>query len=223
MANWNKMMEAFGNAVGRKVGKPNKTSEMISDIGRKGDSEEFINGERAGQFLKNKATDIEYDKMYGRLDDNARSVFDAYNLDDERSYGPNGAYRMAIERAGVDPNEVPYDIDSWRETFGFDISEPAPRSMNVARRAERLADERTDEALPDDFAKEFKRAEDKAKYGNRMRELRDADITDERVAEDIGEMSDASVREEMIRRLLDENQDISDVLRWADDLYNKYK
>ena len=223
MANWNKMMEAFGNAVGRKVGKPNKTSETISDIGLKSGSEEFISGERAGQFLKNKATNIEYDKMYGRLDDNARSVFDAYNLGDERSYGPNGAYQMAIERAGVDPNEVPYDIDSWLETFGFDISEPAPRSRDITRRAERLLDEHTDEASSEDFTREFKRAEDKAKYGNRMRELRDADITDERVAEGIGEMSDESVREEMIRRLLDDKQDISDVLQWADDLYNKYK
>lgn len=223
MATWNKMMEAFGNAVGRKVGKPNKTSKMVSDIGHRSESEEFLSGERKGQFIKNKATDIEFDKMYNRLGDEPRAVFSEYSFDDERSYGPRGAYQMAVKRAGVDPNDVPNDIDDWQETFGFDISDPAPQPRNIGHRAERLADEQTNEALPDDFAKEFKRAEDKAKYGNRMKELDGADITDERVADEIGEMSDDTVREEMLRQLLDDKKDISDVIRWAEDLYNKYK
>lgn len=223
MSTWNKMMEAFGNAVGRKIGSPNKTSKMISDIGHKSGSEAFLSGEREGRALKDKATDIEYDHMYNNLDAEPAAVFREYNLDDERSYGPNGAYQMAVDRAGVDPTEVPRDIDSWQEEFGFDISEPAPHPKDVARRAESLLNYQTDEALPGDFDKEFKRAEAKAKYGNRMKELADVDVTDERVADEIGEMSDDAVREEMIRQLLDDKKDISDVIKWAEDLYNKYK
>lgn len=223
MATWNKMMEAFGNAVGRKVGSPNKTSKMISDIGHKSGSEAFLKGEQEGRALKDKAADIEYDHMYMDLDEEPAAVFNEYNLDDERSYGPNGAYRMAVDRAGVDPTEVPRDIDSWQEEFGFDISEPTPPPKDVARRAESLLNRQTDEALPDDFDKAFKLAEDKAKYGNRMKEFADVDVTDESVADEIGKMSDAAVREEMIRQLLDDKKDISDVIKWAEDLYNKYK
>lgn len=223
MATWSKITEALGNAVGRKVGSPNKTSKMISDIGHKSGSEAFLSGEREGRALKDKATDIEYDHMYNNLDAEPAAVFREYDLDDERSYGPNAAYRMAIERAGVDPYEVPRDIDEWRAEFGFDISEPAPPAKDVARRAESLLNYQTDEALPDDFTKAFKQAEDKAKYGNRIKELEGVDVTDERVADEIGEMSDNAVREEMIRQLLDDKKDISDVIKWAEDLYNRYK
>ena len=146
----------------------------------------------------------------------ARDVFER-DLDNYRNPAAMGraeAFNMGQESARMDNSTVRKEMgtDKWR----------ADRE-GVERRMDELGDERTDEALSDDFTKEFKRAEAKAKYGNRMKELRDADITDERVAEGIGEMSDESVREEMIRRLLDENQDISDVLQWADDLYNKYK
>lgn len=97
---------------------------------------------------------------------------------------------------------------------------------NEARNVEdfdKVSDELTDDALQKDFDEAFEKAVDRARYGNRMKELRDVDITNERGVEAIGEMSDETVREELIRRLQDENTDIGDVIEWTEDIYNKYK
>lgn len=142
----------------------------------------------------------------------------------KRVYESNTLKTMSGDVAPFE--KVNPDNDRIQQSFhkgfgeGADIADSPLNSEPYFRDIE---DRVTDSRLQRAFDEGFERAVERAKYGNRMKELRDVDISDERVADEIGKMSDDSVREEMIRRLLDENQDISDILQWADDLYNKYK
>ena len=175
MASW-KMMKEFGKAVGKRTGKPNKTSEMIERV--VGDSDEFLEGKRRGQFLKGKATDASYQAMYDRLDDDAKAVFDSYDMDFERSYGPDGAYAAAVERAGVDPNDVPSDLISWKERFGFDLSDPAPRNVDVSKRVDKLSAEDSEKALNAEFDKAFDEAAENHGYNKWRDESKDMPAND---------------------------------------------
>lgn len=195
-----KMIAEFGKAVGKKVGKPNKTSEMVERVA--GDSDEFLEGKRHGQFLRGKATDASYQAMYDKLDDDARRVFDAYDMDFERGYGPKGAYQEAVGRAGVDPNDVPGDLNSWQERFGFDISDPAPKNASIAKRTDARADRESDIRLQDDFEKAFDDAAEYHGYKKWREESKDMPL-DDGFGGDMHDMNrmdaEQRVREEMIR------------------------
>lgn len=176
------MAREFGKAIGKKVGKPTKTSKMIEDVGYSSDNADrldaFVEGQSKGAHLKEGGTDYAYKAMYDKLDDNARRVFKNYNMDFERSYGPDGAYQEAVKRAGVDPNDVPSNIDSWRETFGFDISEPAPKNAAIAKRTEARADRESDMRLEDDFDKGFADAAERHGYDKWHEESKDLPLDD---------------------------------------------
>lgn len=214
MANW-KMMKEFGKAVGKRTGEPNKTSKMIERAA--GDSDEFLEGKRRGQFLKGKATDASYQAMYDRLDDNAKAVFDAYDMDYERSYGPNGAYAEAVRRAGVDPNDVPTDLMSWKERFGFDISEPAPRNVDVSKRVDKLSAEESEKALNTEFDKAFDEAAENHGYKKWKEESKDMPL-DDGFKGDLHDVNREDAvqrsREEIIKALQQNiDSDVTDVLR----------
>lgn len=203
-----KMITAFGKAIGKKVGKPNKTSKMIEGVGESrldknvDEWDAFNAGRNGGISMKEAATDEAYQAMYDRLDDNAKAVFDAYDMDFERSYGPKGAYREAIRRAGVDPNDVPNDLNAWQERFGFDITEPAPRKMDVAKRTERLAGKESDKALEETFDKGFEDAAERHGYNKWREESKDMPLNDGFGGDmhDVNRMdAEQRVREEMIR------------------------
>ena len=201
-----KMITEFGKAVGKKVGKPNKTSKMVEDVGYNAKDidqvDAFVAGQRKGAHLKEGGTDYAYQAMYDKLDDDAKRVFDAYDMDFERSYGPEGAYREAVKRAGVDPNDVPSDLSSWQERFGFDISEPAPKNAAIAKRVDARADRESDVRLQDDFENAF---DDAAKYhGDKKWREESKDMPlDDGFGGDMHDMNrmdaEQRVREEMIR------------------------
>lgn len=176
MAGW-KMMKEFGKAVGKRTGEPNKTSKMIERVA--GDSDEFLEGKRRGQFLKGKATDASYQAMYDRLDDDAKAVFDNYNIDFERSYGPDGAYKRALEDAKLDAyTEVPTDRQGWIEKYGFDISEPAPRNVDISKRVDKLSADESEKALNAEFDKAFDEAAESHGYDKWRKESSDMPLND---------------------------------------------
>ena len=201
-----KMITEFGKAVGKKVGKPNKTSKMVEDVGYNANDidrvDAFVAGKRGGTHLKEGGTDAAYQAMYDKLDDDARAVFDAYDMDFERGYGPEGAYKEAVRRAGVDPNDVPSDLNSWQERFGFDISEPAPKNAAIAKRTDARADRESDMRLQDDFEKAFDDAADYHGYKKWREESKDIPL-DDGFGGDMHDMNrmdaEQRVREEMIR------------------------
>lgn len=171
------MIKEFGKAVGKRIGKPNKTSEMIERVA--GDSDEFLEGKRRGQFLKGKATDASYQAMYDRLDDDAKAVFDSYDMDFERSYGPDGAYKRALEDAKLDAyTEVPPDRQGWLEKYGFDISEPAPRNVDVSKHVDKLSAEESEKALNTQFDKAFDDAAENHGYKKWREESKDMPLND---------------------------------------------
>lgn len=200
MSKW-KMITEFGKAVGKKVGKPNKTSKLVERVA--GDSDEFLEGKRHGQFLKGKATDASYQAMYDRLDEDAKAVFDSYNMDIERAYGPDRAYKQALEDAKLDAyTEVPTDRQDWIETYGFDISEPAPRNVDVSKRVDKLSAEESEKALNTEFDKAFDDAAEYHGYKKWREESKDMPLNDG-FGGDMHDMNrmdaEQRVREEMIR------------------------
>ena len=217
---WNKIAREFGNAVGRKIGE-NKTSKMIKDVGYKSENEDFLLGAREGNHIKEKANDIEYQKLYDRLDDDGRAIFDAYSLDDARAYGPEDAYRMAVERANVDTYDVPADAAAWQERYGFDIDEPAPRAMDIGKRTEQLHSAQTDNNLGRELDAAIKKAEGQADYAGRMKGMREGEIADDAVDEVVADDYGEQYLEEFKDRLRRGN--VADALRWAAEEYEKYK
>ena len=216
MANRWKIAKAFGKAVGKRTGKPNKTSEMIERVA--GDSDEFLEGKRRGQFLKGKATDASYQAMYDRLDDDAKAVFDAYDMDFERSYGPDGAYKRALEDAKLDAyTEVPPDRQGWLEKYGFDISEPAPRNVDVSKRIDKLSAEESEKTLNTEFDKAFDEAAENHGYKKWKEESKDMPVNDG-FGGDLHDINREDAvqrsREEIIKALQQNtDRDVTDVLR----------
>lgn len=57
----------------------------------------------------------------------AKLVWQAYDFDYARSYGPEAAYTNAKKFAvnhGVDPMDIPFNYNAYEERFGVDIEEP---------------------------------------------------------------------------------------------------
>lgn len=215
MPNW-KMMKEFGKAVGKRTGEPNKTSKMIERAA--GGSDEFLEGKRRGEFLKGKATDASYQAMYDRLDDDAKAVFDSYNLDAERSYGPDGAYKQALEDAKLDAyTEIPTDRQGWREKYGFDISEPAPRNVDVSKRVDKLSAEDSEKALNTEFDKALDEAAENHGYKKWREESKDMPLNDGFGGDlhDVNREDAVQRSREKIIKALQQNtdRDVTDVLR----------
>lgn len=215
MPNW-KMMKEFGKAVGKRTGEPNKTSKMIERVA--GDSDEFLEGKRHGQFLKGKATDAAYQSMYDRLDDDAKAVFGSYDMDIERAYGPDRAYQQALEDAKLDAyTEVPTDRQGWIETYGFDISEPAPRNVDVSKRVDKLSADESEKALNTEFDKAFDEAAENHGYKKWREESKDMPLNDG-FGGDLHDVNREDAvqrsREEIIKALQQNtDRDVTDVLR----------
>lgn len=82
-----------------------------------------------------------------------------------------------------------------------------------------LTEKRTERKLQDDFEKEFDKAVEDAAYNRRMNAVRkngNLDFT----SNEISDLTEQDVRDEMIKRLHG-GEDISDVLKWASEQYNK--
>lgn len=214
MPNW-KMIKEFGKAVGKRIGEPNKTSKMIEHVA--GDSDEFLEGKRHGQFLKGKATDAAYQSMYDKLDDNARAIFDAYSFDMERAYGPDDAYRIAVKESGVDPDMVPGSLEDWQDRFGFDLTDTRPRNVDISNRVDKLASKESDNALDNEFDKALDEAAENHGYKKWREESKDMPLNDGFGGDlhDVNREDAVQRSREKIIKALQQNtdRDVTDVLR----------
>jgi hypothetical protein len=215
MADW-KMMKEFGRAIGKRTGAPNKTSKMIERVA--GDSDEFLEGKRHGQSLMKKATSDSFQAMYDRLDDEAKAVYNSYDWNYERMYGPDAAYRQALEDAKIGFNtEVPTDKQGWLKKYGFDIGDPAPRNVDVSKRVDKLSADESEKALNTEFDKAFDEAAENHGYKKWREESKDMPL-DDGFKGDLHDVNREDAvqrsREEIIKALQQNtDRDVTDVLR----------
>ena len=170
MPNWKKMAAAFGRAVedpsatkgGRDMVFESKTVQDAKD--RAGDFTTRIEEKdtpaqksfKAGRSQGQEAWELNHD---AHEIDIAKRIYDNYDLDYARAYGPDDAYSRAVERARTSEDEyLPTSRDDFEERFGFDIEEGLPEYMegDLKSNWERDASAYTDFSLDDDFDKAFR-------------------------------------------------------------------
>lgn len=126
---WKKMAEAFGRAVenpaatkrGRKLVFDSETVKTRpGDVALHGEDTPEQASFKAGMFRGREVSDLTHDARV--IPDEAKKLFYAYDFDEARAYGPEGAYRRALERTGLEGEAgVPQYIEDFKETYGFDI------------------------------------------------------------------------------------------------------
>lgn len=229
MANWKKMAEAFGRAMNERM-KDGKTAKIInsSEIADKANTPgiykdkdmDAIQAYRRGQ---NEGTENFYigreratDNAINNMDPTAKRIYDNYDFDYERAYGPDGAYRRAVELSGVE--DAPSSPFEFEERFGFDISKsPSPRKSDVSRSISSVEDEHSSMRLQDEFNKAFDEAAENHGYNKWRNESKDMPVNDgfggslhDVNREDAVQRS----REEIIKALQQNtDRDVTDVLR----------
>jgi hypothetical protein len=126
---WKKLAEAFGRAVedpaatkrGRKLVFDSETVKTRpGDVALHGEDTPEQASFKAGMYRGREAGELTHDARV--IPDEAKKLFEAYDFDEARAYGPEGAYRRALERTGLEGEAgVPQYIEDFRETYGFDI------------------------------------------------------------------------------------------------------
>lgn len=173
MPNWSKlkkMAAAFGRAVedpsatkgGRDMVFESKTVQDAKD--RTGDYTVRINEKdtpaqksfKAGRYQGQEASELTHDTRDWEL---AKKVWDNYDAEEARAYGPEDAYQRAVARSGVAKYSVPASAGDFEERFGFSIDDEfkMPEEHAAGRQAnwEREAEGYTDQNLEEDFDKAF--------------------------------------------------------------------
>lgn len=200
MPNW-KMAKAFGRAqqLGSKQGR-----ELINNSNtvknRAGDWQMHGNDtprQRAYKEGQHQAVDYDYpmgktiaeERQMQRMDPTAKQVYQNYDFDYERSYGPEGAYQQA--RRGIE--DAPSSRVDFEDRFGWDPADgPTPSKRSIDRGIDKAIDEESDRALQKGFDEEFDQA------------IRRHDLSRE---------TEADLRNEAID-MLKTGRDISDVLEF---------
>lgn len=172
MPNWSKlkkMAAAFGRAVedpsatkgGRDMVFKSKTVQDAKD--RTGDYTVRINEKdtpaqksfKAGRYQGQEASEMTRDA--GEMD-MAKRIYDNYDYDYARAYGPDAAYDKAVERARVDEYEyLPTSRADFEDRFGFDIEDEFPKQEgpSLQEQWDKEAASYTDRDLEQDFDKAF--------------------------------------------------------------------
>lgn len=210
MANMYKMAKAFGRAMNSRVGRDGKAAKAInrSEIADKANTPgiykdkdmDAVHAYRRGQNEGTEnfwdASDIADERAFQNMDPDAKRIWENYDYDYERSYGPNAAYQRAVELAGVE--DAPSDINAFREKYNFSAEDsPEARKSDLSRQISRLEDKQSDAALNKDFEQEFDRAVKQHTLDDPNR----------------GKWSEDEVRNQAID-MLKSGADISDVLRF---------
>lgn len=176
MARWKKMAEAFGRAMNERM-KDGKTAKIInsSEIADKANTPgiykdkdmDAIQAYRRGQ---NEGTENFYagreravENAASNMDPTAKRIYDNYDFDYERAYGPDDAYNRAVKLSGVE--DAPSSPFEFEERFGFDITEsPRPRKSDISRNISSVEDENSSRRLQDEFDKAFDEAVTRRNY-----------------------------------------------------------
>lgn len=213
MANW-KMAKAFGRAIvdpaatngGRDMVLKSKTvqtrpagTELATptEAQRAFDRGALDAGVALGDAIEN-----------NEIPDEARRIWQNYDFDFERSYGPRAAYERAVKLARTSEDEyLPASAEEFEERYGFAVDGHLPDCGNaIQRQFDNAITNQTDEALEKDFDEGFKAA-----LAKRRGKIRDA-MGDARDADESANAGIDDIRKTAIE-MLKSGQDIGDVLR----------
>ena len=112
------------------------------------------------------------------MDPDAKRIWDNYDFDYERSYGPNAAYERAVELSGVE--DAPRDINAFHERYGFDPADsPNARKSDVSRQISKLEDEQSSERLAEDLGEEINIASEDAANKYMRKNAKDIPMNDQ--------------------------------------------
>lgn len=225
--NWKKMAQAFGRAMNERM-KDGKTAKIInsSEIADKANTpgiykDKDMDAVQAYRRGQNEGTENFYigreratDNAINNMDPTAKRIYDNYDFDFERAYGPDGAYRRAVELSGVE--DAPSSPFEFEERFGFDITRaPNPRKSDISRNISNVEDEHSSMRLQDDFEKAFDEAAENHGYKKWREESKNMPL-DDGFGGDLHDVDRADAvqraREQMIEDLK-RGMDISDVLK----------
>lgn len=165
MAMWKKMAAAFGRALedpsatekGRDLIVESKTVTGHPDRSRLVDKETpaqaaFQSGRREANRVLRGAIET------AGVPDEAKRIWENYDFDYERAYGPRDAYNRAVERAkNSEDDYLPGSAEEFEERYGFAVDGELPDRKNAVRHQfDEEMERRSDKALEDDFDKAFK-------------------------------------------------------------------
>ena len=166
MPNW-KMAKAFGRAQqlgsqrGRElINSSNTVKHRAGDWQISGNDTPRQQAYKEGQH---QAADYDYpmgktiaeERQMQRMNPTAKQVYQNYDFDFERAYGPDDAYR----RASRNVDDAPGNRVDFEDRFGWDPSDgPTPSKRGIDRGIDKAIDEDTDLALQKGFDEEFDQA-----------------------------------------------------------------
>ena len=238
MANWNKMAKAFGRAMNSRMGKDGKAAKAInnSEIASKANTPylykdkdmDAIYAYRRGQ---NEGTENFYagreranEQAARNMDPTAKRIWDNYDFDYERAYGPDGAYQRAVELSGVE--DAPSTKEEFFDRFGFEVSErPEARRSDISRQISNVEDENSTRRLSEALGDEISTASDDAANKYMRKNAKDIPMSDQFDSEMAGINREALAKEiedaifEALKRHGGE-RDATDII---DDVTSKYR
>lgn len=190
MASW-KMAKAFGRAMSERLGKDGKAAKAVNnseiakaanngvwndrDIGVIG---AYRKGQREGNENFYVGREAATEDAMNRMDPDAKRIYDNYDFDYERAYGPNDAYDIAVKLSGVE--DAPPDINAFRERYGFDISDrPTPRNSDISRQISKVEDENSTQRLSAALSDEISAATEDATYQTMRKNAKDIPMADQ--------------------------------------------
>jgi hypothetical protein len=171
---WNpKMSRALGRALGERAGEKKPVLDMAAKAGPEHPDPELQRGWQTGYEAERFADEAT------AIDPNAKRIYDAYDFDYERSYGPAGAYKKALHDSNVDIDEVPTSIEGFEEKYGFDVRDELPdRSKAKEDMLDDMRDRDSDKAVVDNFDKFIKESSERHGYKKWRNEARNQKLDD---------------------------------------------
>jgi hypothetical protein len=169
MSNWTKikkMAAAFGRAVedpsatkgGRDMVFGSKTVQnRRGDVAIDADDTPAQRSFKGGMYQGREASELTHDTKEW---EDAKRIWDSYDAEEAREYGPEHAYQNAIARSGVSKYSVPGSPGEFEERFGFSIDDefkmPEEHAAGHQANWEREAEAYTDRDLEKEFSDAFK-------------------------------------------------------------------
>lgn len=208
MANMYKMAKAFGRAMNSRMGKDGKAAKAInkSEIASKANTPylykdkdiDAVNAYRRGQA---EGTEDWYvgreranEQAARNMDPTAKRIWENYDFDYERAYGPDGAYQRAVELSGVE--DAPSSKEEFFDRFGFEVSErPNARPSDVSRQISNVEDENSAQRLSETLSNEISTASDDAANKYMRKNAKDIPMSDKFDSELAGMNRDALAKE----------------------------
>lgn len=169
MPNWTKLKK-MASAFGRAVEDPSATKggrDMVFKSktvrNRQGDTA-IDDGDtpaqksfKAGMYQGREASELTHDTKEWEA---AKRIWDSYDAEEARAYGPEDAYQRAVARSGVNEYSAPSSAGDFEERFGFSIDDefkmPEEHAAGHQANWEREAEGYTDQNLEEDFDNAFR-------------------------------------------------------------------